>query len=60
MSSAIPKKSVKQLHPQLLEKLTSLRASRNFKPEEWVENRVKGFLTYMKRNNLTTAVVSMR
>jgi NAD+ synthase (glutamine-hydrolysing) len=57
--SAIPKKEVKPLCPELKERLALIRSKRNFSPEQWIDERTDNLLLYMKRYNLHACVVSV-
>ncbi len=57
--ASIPKKSVQELHPDLLRELGIIRARRNFDPKKWSTIKCAELLRYFARYNLKTAVVSV-
>jgi NAD+ synthetase len=55
----IPKRPVTKLHPELQERLRSVRAKRNFDPQQWIDERVNQLLVYLKVHKLKSCVVSV-
>ncbi len=57
--ASIPKKSVQELHPELLRELGIIRERRNFDPKKWSTKKCAELLRYFARYNIKTAVVSV-
>lgn len=59
MSSIYKEKEVKPLHPELMERLMKIREKRNFVCEEWLVPRCRALLSYLKKFNIRTVVLSV-